>query len=129
MPRAGSPRQLYYFFHTKLDFFSFFKGACHGKHAPEVQCDLSSYKFALQTVIWDFCRVYDVPVLKMHLSVTKKKFTLEHQVRAEQKVGYISQVSSAIFPFRFSQQRRTWIITKDVLCGKFQRYIRRRQRK
>lgn len=64
----------------------------------------------------------------MHLSVTKK-FTLEHQVRAEQKVGYISQVSSAIFPFRFSQQRRTWIITKDVLCGKFQRYIRRRQRK
>lgn len=61
--------------------------------------------------------------------VWQKKFTLEHQVRAEQKVGYISQVSSAIFPFRFSQQRRTWIITKDVLCGKFQRYIRRRQRK
>lgn len=61
--------------------------------------------------------------------VWQKKFTLEHQVRAEQKVGYISQVSSAISPFRFSQQRRTWIITKDVLCGKFQRYIRRRQRK
>lgn len=40
-----------------------------------------------------------------------------------------SQASTAIFPFCSSGKRRTWIITKDVLCGEFQGHIRRRQRK
>lgn len=48
---------------------------------------------------------------------------------AKPKMGYISQVSPAIFPFLFSQQRRTWIITKNVLCGRGQKYRRLERRK
>lgn len=68
-------------------------------------------------------------VLKMNLSVTKLWSAGASSGELNRKRLTFSQASTAIFPFHFSGKRGTRVITKDVLCGEFQRHIGRRQRK
>lgn len=89
------------------------------KHAPKVMYDLSPCEFALGFRA----------ASKMNLSVTKLWSTGASSGELNKKWLSFSQASTAIFPFRISGNRGTSTITKDVLCGEFQRHVGRRQRK
>lgn len=109
-----------YFRQNRTSFF-FFRSThvYRSKHAPKVLYDLSPCEFALGFRA----------ASKMNLSVTKLWSTGASSGELNKKWLSFSQASTAIFPFHISGNRGTWTITKDVLCGEFQRHVGRRQRK
>lgn len=121
---AGSPTQLQYITYFRQNRSSFIFFFPFNVCVSQQTCTKGTVWFVTLQVC-----VRIRAVLKMNSSVTKLWSTGASSGELNRKRLTFSQASTAIFPLRFGGKRWTRIITKDVLCGEFQRHIGRRQRK